>query len=498
MNSDDEVTSSEEDGNRQGLDTDQILEEVHSQEFYHTLANPEIKFVVGSQVNGKPYLLHNGFSYQHRFVRKSPTGAIGGIWEDIYRCREERKGLCKMEVVMRGGLYIQETTGEHNHFANAVEIEKFELYDRAYNILKANPNKQSRQLYYESCVQEDGTTVSDQCIRLVKYESFRSRMGDFRAFLKGHPNGATDPVRLVLETPWDRMVVYDSGPGEDRTIAFSTRAMMEKIARAKVIASDGTFDTAPDGWAQLYVIHFQEGDELLPGMVALMTRKTSEAYRGLLFGLERWIRDNLALEWQELEQEVKRTCQAEWIQLLRRPRFRSDGTRYVGDVVTPARIARLSVDEPVRKKKRSYLQKKKMEAAIATFNPARLYHSLNYVAETSRWITFDLDEEAVHQRVQVREDEAAMYIPNVEEVAARIAVIEADVAHPPVIRAPTPLPALGFERGEIVGQAKRTKRRRVTKQREANPNPRGNRAPRTSTEATIPPTAGGSGVRRGA
>uniref|UniRef100_A0A915E1C8 Uncharacterized protein n=1 Tax=Ditylenchus dipsaci TaxID=166011 RepID=A0A915E1C8_9BILA len=65
MNSDDEVTSSEEDGNRQGLDTDQILEEVHSQEFYHTLANPEIKFVVGSQVNGKPYLLHNGFSYQH-------------------------------------------------------------------------------------------------------------------------------------------------------------------------------------------------------------------------------------------------------------------------------------------------------------------------------------------------------------------------------------------------------------------------------------------------
>uniref|UniRef100_A0A915CWV3 Uncharacterized protein n=1 Tax=Ditylenchus dipsaci TaxID=166011 RepID=A0A915CWV3_9BILA len=60
MNSDDEVTSSEEDGNRQGLDTDQILEEVHSQEFYHTLANPEIKFVVGSQVNGKPYLLHNG------------------------------------------------------------------------------------------------------------------------------------------------------------------------------------------------------------------------------------------------------------------------------------------------------------------------------------------------------------------------------------------------------------------------------------------------------
>uniref|UniRef100_A0A915DRT5 MULE transposase domain-containing protein n=1 Tax=Ditylenchus dipsaci TaxID=166011 RepID=A0A915DRT5_9BILA len=337
-------------------------------------------------------------------------------------------------------------------------------------------------------------------------------MGDFRAFLKGHPNGATDPVRLMLETPWDRMVVYDSGPGEDRTIAFSTRAMMEKIARAKVIASDGTFDTAPDGWAQLYVIHFQEGDELLPGMVALMTRKTSEAYRGLLFGLERWIRDNLALEWQpekfltdfevamdaiilevfgagtvhkgcyfhmtqaqqkklrslnlgpyynkdvrfsewvnkwkvlavipslhieelveylldrqhpdhqwlaifpeqaaletftnylintwtgrredvgelgsgpsrrckfyvftgELEQEVKGACQAEWIQLLRRPRFRSDGTR---------KNRPLSVDEPVRKKKRSYLQKKKMEAAIATFNPARLYHSLNYVAETSR------------------------------------------------------------------------------------------------------------------
>uniref|UniRef100_A0A915DJP6 Uncharacterized protein n=1 Tax=Ditylenchus dipsaci TaxID=166011 RepID=A0A915DJP6_9BILA len=172
MNSDDEVTSSEEDGNRQGLDTDQILEEVHSQEFYHTLANPEIKFVVGSQVNGKPYLLHNGFSN------------LGGHLS----LREERKGLCKMEVVMRGGLYIQETTGEHNHFANAVEIEKFELYDRAYNILKANPNKQSRQLYYESCVQEDGTTVSDQCIRLVKYESFRSRMGDFRAFLKGHPS----------------------------------------------------------------------------------------------------------------------------------------------------------------------------------------------------------------------------------------------------------------------------------------------------------------------
>uniref|UniRef100_A0A915DT12 FLYWCH-type domain-containing protein n=1 Tax=Ditylenchus dipsaci TaxID=166011 RepID=A0A915DT12_9BILA len=137
MNSDDEVTSSEEDGNRQGLDTDQILEEVHSQEFYHTLANPEIEFVVGSQVNGKPYLLTT-VSRINIASFANPDWCNWRNLENIYRCREERKGLCKMEVVMRGGLYIQETTGEHNHFANAVEIEKFELYDRAYNILKAN------------------------------------------------------------------------------------------------------------------------------------------------------------------------------------------------------------------------------------------------------------------------------------------------------------------------------------------------------------------------
>uniref|UniRef100_A0A915DRD8 Uncharacterized protein n=1 Tax=Ditylenchus dipsaci TaxID=166011 RepID=A0A915DRD8_9BILA len=66
-----------------------------------------------------------------------------------------------------------------------------------------------------------------------------------------------------------------------------------------------------------------------------------------------------------------------------------------------------------------------------------------------------------------------MYIPNVEEVAARIAVIEADVAHPPVIRAPTPFQLWASSEVKSLDRPSAQEERRVTKQREANPNPRG-------------------------
>ena len=52
------------------------------------------------------------------------------------------------------------------------------------------------------------------------------------------------------------IVVFDSGPGDNRLDLISCHELVDGLARASMWLADGTFKVVPSVFFQLYTIHF--------------------------------------------------------------------------------------------------------------------------------------------------------------------------------------------------------------------------------------------------
>lgn len=84
-----------------------------------------------------------------------------------------------------------------------------------------------------------------------------------------------------------QFLLYDSGPGSDRVIMFSTEQNMELLSRCSIFFSDGTFSTAPTNlFSQLYTVHgeISAGGEktVVPLVYAFLPNKLQRTYESML------------------------------------------------------------------------------------------------------------------------------------------------------------------------------------------------------------------------
>lgn len=70
--------------------------------------------------------------------------------------------------------------------------------------------------------------------------------------------------------------------GDERLIIFGSDRGLSRLAQSKAWHADGTFETCPKFFEQVYVIHARIKDKTFPCVYALMTNMTTETYKKLL------------------------------------------------------------------------------------------------------------------------------------------------------------------------------------------------------------------------
>ena len=82
---------------------------------------------------------------------------------------------------------------------------------------------------------------------------------------------------------------FDSGPGSDRIIIFTTDSNLDLLCQSERWCGDGTFKAAPKLWTQLYTIHGQKNGFTVPCVFALLPNKLKRSYRRLFNQIRTWI-----------------------------------------------------------------------------------------------------------------------------------------------------------------------------------------------------------------
>ena len=77
-------------------------------------------------------------------------------------------------------------------------------------------------------------------------------------------------------------ILFDSGPGKDRIIVFTTKANLDILQRTVHIYMDGTFKISPTIFFQLYTIHGFIRSTSFPLIYALLPNKIKETFTRLL------------------------------------------------------------------------------------------------------------------------------------------------------------------------------------------------------------------------
>jgi hypothetical protein len=81
-------------------------------------------------------------------------------------------------------------------------------------------------------------------------------------------------------------LLYDSGPGNDRILPFSTQRNLDLMAQCSHWFADGTFQTAPLLFDQLYTIHAVKYHNIIPTVFVLMPNRTEDTYNCVLNALK--------------------------------------------------------------------------------------------------------------------------------------------------------------------------------------------------------------------
>lgn len=82
------------------------------------------------------------------------------------------------------------------------------------------------------------------------------------------------PAVLKVTNNQEHFILFDSGPSDiNRIIVFGTKANLEHLANNPHWYADGTFDTAPVLFKQVFTLHVIIGGYIVPMVYALLPDK---------------------------------------------------------------------------------------------------------------------------------------------------------------------------------------------------------------------------------
>jgi hypothetical protein len=82
-------------------------------------------------------------------------------------------------------------------------------------------------------------------------------------------------------------LMYDSGPGIQRSIIFTTTSNLALMSESQHWYADGTFKVTPPLFNQIYTIHAVKYSNVIPTVLVLMTDRNPTSYVPILMELNK-------------------------------------------------------------------------------------------------------------------------------------------------------------------------------------------------------------------
>src|SRR6476469_6756484 len=226
----------------------------------------------GCSERGQETVIYRGFEYW-----KKKTNVCGTI---SWRCKEYRRLKCRATIITSGKRVTGERQPDHMHQGNnATSLARKAVGEKKEKMAELMATPSSSQAAVSS-------SLDDHVLMALPRKSILNcTMQRKRQKLHAAANGGAllppIPVDLTFDVPdiYKEMVLFDSGPGQNRLILMGCPELLDGLARADIWLADGTFKVVPNLYFQLYSIHFSFGSGINPAACyCLLNNKTAESY----------------------------------------------------------------------------------------------------------------------------------------------------------------------------------------------------------------------------
>lgn len=184
---------------------------------------------------------------------------------------------CGVRIITQDGQLIS-SKGEHNHAPSASELEVIQTKSTIRK--RAIASHDSPTLV----IAEATATINKVTVaKLPPLDSLRRTIRDVRQRESDFPKRPSTlidlniPADLKITKRNEPFLLYDSGAGNDRILIFSTQQNLSWL-ETEMWGADGTFDSVPQLFAQLYTIHPLRDECAVPAVFALLPDKRETTY----------------------------------------------------------------------------------------------------------------------------------------------------------------------------------------------------------------------------
>jgi len=174
-------------------------------------------------------------------------------------------------------------SSNHNHDHQPEIIAKKKLLSEMRSKAKTTV-KSTQQIVTEiSEIATPGVIAALPTIRSISRTIRRQRCSTI--IEKSRPKNLLDleiPQCYQYLGPNEKFLLHDSGQSEQRFLIFITQTSLQILQKSEVWYSDGTFKVSPSLFQQLYTIHCNVDDTVMPMAYILMSHRTKQMYIDVL------------------------------------------------------------------------------------------------------------------------------------------------------------------------------------------------------------------------
>lgn len=198
---------------------------------------------------------------------------------------------CKARLITSGNRIVSDRQPDHTHSGNvATALGRKAVGEMKTKMSDMNATSSTSQASVVAALDNDVLMALPKRKTLARTLQ-RARLKAATAAAGGTPlPPVPSDLLFAIPTAFMDMVLYDSGPGDDRVIMMGCAELLDGLARAELWLADGTFKVVPTVFFQLYSIHFDFGSGIHPAAIyCLLTNKTSNTYNRVLGELQRQV-----------------------------------------------------------------------------------------------------------------------------------------------------------------------------------------------------------------
>ena len=179
-----------------------------------------------------------------------------------------------------------EVVKQHNHIPDFGAVNAAKLMAGAKKRCTDEPNLLPALLSREAYSRADDEAL----VALPKENSLKKALRRLRRSEFQRLPASLQDLENIPETyqviNGNRWLMHDSADNDHRFLMFGRASATNAMSRSRIWFMDGTFKSRPLLFAQLFVIHYDYQDHVIPGVYILMESKSERAYHDVFTVLQ--------------------------------------------------------------------------------------------------------------------------------------------------------------------------------------------------------------------